>query len=411
MRTLYFDCFAGISGDMTIGALLDAGVRFEDLREQLGTVPLRDYKISAERVMRGSLAATKFNVAFQEAEHHERHLSDIAEMVERSQLSAKTKARATQIFEKLAAAEAQVHGKTIEEVHFHEVGAVDSIIDIVGAAICSELLGIERFVCSPLRVGYGSIQAAHGTLPIPAPGTAEILRGTPIYAGDREGEFVTPTGAAIVASLCDSFSTMPPIEFDTIGYGAGTRNPKDFPNVLRVICGKAIDEQADNKMTGQQLPERYISGNIEAQLIQVIETNIDDMNPQSYGFIMDKAFALGALDVFLTPVQMKKNRPGVLLTVLCKEGQFAALIDLLLTETTTLGVRYYQAHRRILEREIEMVQTEFGEVRIKIARQGERILHFQPEFDDCAQVAERTGVSLLDVQQAAIAAYRKAIEK
>jgi len=411
MRTLYFDCFAGISGDMTIGALLDAGVRFEDLREQLRTVPLRDYEISAERVIRGSLAATKFTVAFQESEHHERHLSDIADLVQRSQLSETTKARAIQIFEKLAAAEAHVHGKTIEEVHFHEVGAVDSIIDIVGAVICFELLSIEKFVSSPLRVGSGSIQAAHGTLPIPAPGTAEILRGIPLYAGEREGEFVTPTGAAIIASLCENFGALPSLEIDTIGYGAGTRNPKGFSNVLRVICGKAVDEQADEKMTGQQLPEKYTSGNTEAQSVQVIETNIDDMNPQSYGFIMDKAFALGALDVFLTPVQMKKNRPGVLLTVLCREEQFASLVDLLLTETTTLGVRYYQAQRRILERQIETVQTEFGEVRIKIAWQGERILHFQPEFDDCAQIAEKADVSLLDVQQAAIAAYRKALEK
>ena len=410
MRTLYFDCFAGISGDMTVGALLDAGVNFEELKQQLATLLLDDYELSVERVMRGGFAATKFHVKFQETHHPERHLADIVEIIQNSGLSESTKARALQIFEKLAAAEARVHGKTVDEVHFHEVGAVDSIIDIVSAVICLELLGVEQCVCSPLRVGKGSIKAAHGILPVPAPGTAELLRDIPVYAGDKEGEFVTPTGAAIISTLCSSFGEMPPVVVQKIGYGAGTRNPKDFPNVLRVICGNAVDEQVEDKKGGQQLPERYVSGNIEAQPIQVIETNIDDMNPQNYGFVMDKAFDLGALDVFLIPVQMKKNRPGVLLTILCREGQFAALVDLLLTETTTLGVRYYEAQRRILEREFEKVQTEYGEVRIKIARKGERILHFQPEFDDCAQVSEKAGVSLLDVQQAAIAAYRKLLE-
>ncbi len=393
MRTLYFDCFAGISGDMTIGALLDAGVAFDDLKAQLATLPLRDYEISVERVTRSSLAATKFHVRFQESHHHERHLADIAELIQVSKLSELTKARAIRIFEKLAAAEARVHGKTIEEVHFHEVGAVDSILDIVGAAVCFELLGIDKFICSPLRVGYGFIKAAHGTLPVPAPGTAELLRGIPVYAGDREGEYVTPTGAAIVAALCDSFGAMPPMQTDKIGYGAGNRDPKDFPNVLRVFCGEAVATQADDKET-----------------IQVIETNIDDMNPQSYGFIMEKAFALGARDVFMTPAQMKKNRPGVLLTVLCKAEHFDALVDLLLKETTTLGVRYYEAKRRILARDTEKVHTEFGEISVKIARDGNRIVHFQPEFDDCVAIAEKSGVSLLEVQQAAIAAYRKLLE-
>lgn len=389
MRVLYFDGFAGISGDMVVGALIDAGVAFENLQSELAKLELGGYNLSIRKVKRAGFAATKFDVAVDEAKQPARTLTEIRQLIAQSALSDKVKATAVRIFEKLGEAEARVHGSTIDSVHFHEVGAVDSIIDIVGAAIGFAWLGVEQFIASPLRVGFGSIKAAHGVMPVPAPGTAELLRGVPIYAGDREGEYVTPTGAAIVATLCDRFGAMPEMQIQNIGYGAGARDPQGFPNALRILLG-------DAKAT--EIPEPKII---------VIETNIDDMNPQGYGFVMEKALQLGALDVFFTPVQMKKDRPAVMLTVLCEVEQFDALTHLILTETTTLGVRYYETSRRTLERYFEMVDTPYGVVRIKVAQQGNRVLHFQPEYDDCAKLAVEKQVSLIEIQQAAIVAFRE----
>jgi pyridinium-3,5-bisthiocarboxylic acid mononucleotide nickel chelatase len=392
MRVIYFDCFAGISGDMTIGALLDSGVDFNELKNQLSSLPLSGYELGVEKVKRSSIAATKFTVTVDDAKQSARTLPVISEIIHNSQVSEAVKGHSLKVFEKLAEAEAQVHGTTVDQIHFHEVGAVDSIIDIVGAMVGFEMLGVEKFYSSPLRVGFGSIKVAHGLMPVPAPGTAELLKGLPIYAGEIEGEFVTPTGAAMVAVLCESFGAMPAMQMEQIGYGAGTRNPKDFPNALRIVLGE-VEEVA------QQTEE--------AQMILVIETNIDDMNPQAYGYVMDKAFALGALDVFVTPIQMKKDRPAVMLTVLCEPKDFDAQVALILSETTTLGVRYYEAKRRTLARVIEEVETEYGQVRVKVARAGKRTLHFQPEFEDCVAIARKTGISLIEVQSAANAAYRE----
>jgi uncharacterized protein (TIGR00299 family) protein len=266
-----------------------------------------------------------------------------------------------------------------------------------------ELLGVERFFCSALRVGSGLVETQHGRLPVPAPATAELLRGVPVYAGEIEGEFVTPTGAAIVASLCESFGKMPQLVVSGIGYGAGSRDPEHMPNALRLTMGEI--EEPHNESS--QIAGEGKTGAKSEETIVVIETNIDDMNPQVYGYVMERAFALGALDVFMSAAQMKKDRPGVLLTVLCKSEKVDAMIEMLLVETTTLGVRYYEAKRRVLERSIEEVETSYGLIRIKVARDGARTLHFQPEYDDCVQRAAESNTPLIEVQAAAVAAYRR----
>jgi uncharacterized protein (TIGR00299 family) protein len=395
MRAIYFDCFAGVSGDMMIGALLDLGLDFESLSAQLSTLGLSGYQVKCERVKRSGIAAMKFDVAVDEHKQPARTLSDIREIINRSALSEGVRARALKVFERLAEAEAHVHATTPDRIHFHEVGAVDSIIDTVGAMIGLEMLGIERFYASPLRVGRGSVETEHGLLPIPAPATAELLRGIPVYAGDLEGEFVTPTGAAIVSTLCEEFGPLPAMEIARAGYGAGSRNPHGFPNALRLLMGE---------VAGARPPVK------EDRSVLVIETNIDDMNPQVFGFIMERAFALGALDVFMISAQMKKSRPGVLLTILCEPERLDSITGMLLAETTTLGVRYHEAKRRVLERAIETVETRYGRVRIKVARDGDRTLHFQPEYDDCARLADQSNDPLFEVQAAASEAYRKILK-
>jgi len=399
MRAVYFDCFAGVSGDMIIGAQLDLGVDLESLRQQLASLRLDGYEVKSRSLERSGIAATKFDVEVDQTKQPERTLADIRSIIVASSATDRVKDQAIRVFERLAEAEARVHGTTPDKVHFHEVGAVDSIIDIVGAFIGFELLGVERFFCSPLRLGSGSVNSEHGRLPIPAPATAELLRGVPVYAGEFEGEFVTPTGAAIVATLCEQFGPMPQMTVARVGYGAGSRDPKGFPNALRLMIGEIEEAATQTKV--------YATSD---ETIVVIETNIDDMNPQVYGFVMERAFALGALDVFMVPVQMKKDRPGVLLTVLCKPETVDAAIEMLLAETTTLGVRYYEAKRRVLERTIETVETEYGPVRIKVARDGARTLHFQPEYEDCARVAVSAKVRLLEVHAAAAAAYRNRLK-
>lgn len=403
MRALYFDCFAGASGDMMLGALIDAGADIHELQAQLASLGLSGYAISVERVKRSGIAATKFNVTVDEAEQPHRHLKDISEIINRSALSDLTKRRALRAFELLADAEAHVHATTRDRIHFHEVGAVDSIIDTVGAMIGFELLGVERFFASALRVGQGTVKAAHGLMPVPAPATAELLRDIPVYAGDIEGEFVTPTGAAIIASLCETFGPLPGMKITKTGYGAGTRDPQGFPNALRVVLGEVAGEDESSRRSNEMLTARDDS-------VCVIETNIDDMNPQAFGFVMDKAFALGALDVFLTSTQMKKSRPGVMLTILSEPAARETIIEMLLRETTTLGVRYYEVRRRVLARTLETVETRYGRVRVKVARDGERTLHFQPEYEDCALLARQLGVPVVEVQSAASAAYRERLD-
>ena len=388
MKHAYFDCFSGISGDMTLGALLDAGVPVDQLRAELHGLNLPGWELSAEKVWKNGMAATHAKVFAQDTTTH-RSLSTILEIIEKSNLASGVKDRAAAIFRKLGEAEAAVHDVPLEKIHFHEVGAVDAIIDIVGACIGFSALGIESFACSALNVGGGTAKMAHGVLPVPAPATARLLLDKPTYSNGVQQELVTPTGAAIVATLCSHFGPQPPMSVSTIGYGAGTADLEGQPNVLRLMVGEAAEKRPA----------------AESETIRVLEANLDDMNPQIYGYFLEKALAAGALDVFATPVQMKKNRPGVLVTVLCKPEDEPKFHDMLFAETTTLGVRTYTAERRVLARQWETVHTAFGEVRIKVARLNGHIQQASPEFEDCRKLAGARNVPLQRVMDEAIRAW------
>ena len=395
MRTLYFDCFAGISGDMTLGALVGAGADERALTERLALLDVQGYEISFEEVERSGISATRANVRLTKDEHHHRHLADIRGIILRSRLGDLVKERAARIFTRLAEAEARVHNVAVESIHFHEVGAVDAIVDVVGACIGFELLGVERFEASALHVGSGTVEMAHGRFPVPPPAVAELLRGAPLYSTDIRGELVTPTGAAIVATLCESFGPMPTMRLLSTGYGAGAREYKNFPNVLRVLVGES---ESDGAGAGESAAERD-------ELLTVVETNVDDVSPQVLGHVLEQALARGALDCYLTHVQMKKNRPGVLVTILCRNEDREAMLDLLLAETPTLGARSYTVRRRALEREAVTVETEFGRIAVKVGRLRGRAVSATPEYEECREAALRAGVPLREVQEAARAAF------
>jgi pyridinium-3,5-bisthiocarboxylic acid mononucleotide nickel chelatase len=394
MKLAYFDCFSGISGDMTLGALVDVGVPLDQLRAELRGLQLPGWEISVEKVWKNGMAATYVRVKTEDQSKH-RSLSAILEIIANSQLGASVRERASAIFTKLGEAEAAVHDVPLEKIHFHEVGAVDAIVDIVGACIGFEILGIEKFACSPLNVGGGTAKMAHGFLPVPAPATAKLLQNKPTYSNGVQKELVTPTGAAIVATLCDSFGPQPPMTVSAIGYGAGTADLEGQPNVLRLMVGEAA--------------EKVVPGFDEE--IAVIEANLDDMNPQIYGYFLEKALAAGALDVYTTPVQMKKNRPGVLLTVLCRPQDTNPLMELIFAETTTFGARTYRARRRALPRESVNVHTRFGDVRVKLSRVNGRILHVAPEYDDCRKLAAEKNVPLQQVINDALRSYEASLPR
>ncbi|MFZ0038419.1 MAG: nickel pincer cofactor biosynthesis protein LarC [Candidatus Acidiferrales bacterium] len=381
MKIAYFDCFSGISGDMTLGALVDAGVDLPALEAELRHLQLPNWKISAEKVKRGALFATKVIVETSE-HHHHRGLTEILRLIEQADFAPRITDRATRIFRRLGEAEAKVHQVDLEKVHFHEVGAVDAIIDIVGTAIGLELLGIDEFACSSLDVGAGNVKTAHGILPVPAPATAELLRGAPTYSSGIAKELVTPTGAAIATTLATRFGEMPAINLQSIGYGAGSADLAERPNVLRLLVGDAV---------GMEKGERWDAP------VSVIEANLDDMNPQLYGYLVEQAFAAGALDVFSTSVQMKKNRPGILVTLMCESASVNKLIDLIFRETTTIGVRTHEVRRRTLEREFVPVETPFGEVRMKVSRMNGTMLNATPEYEDCRRIAAQKGIPLKQV--------------
>ncbi|HKQ91790.1 MAG TPA: nickel pincer cofactor biosynthesis protein LarC [Blastocatellia bacterium] len=411
-RTLYLDCFAGASGDMLVGAMLDSGLDFELLRSALLKLGVEGYELSLGRVDRSGISAAKFDVHLtgepQQHGHHHNHdhshgehshghgrqshhrsLSEIKGIISSSNLSEPVKQRAQAIFQRIGEAEAKIHDVPIETVHFHEVGAIDSIVDIVGACVAFDALKIERIISSPLHVGSGTFQCAHGTYPVPGPATAELLKGVPIYSKDVEGELVTPTGAAIISTLAEGYGSMPMMKIENIGYGAGTRDYPKFPNALRAIIGE-LEEDADRTPGA----------------VTIIEANIDDLNAQVFGYLMEKALAAGALDIFYTPVQMKKNRPGVLLTLLCNPPDRERMCDLIFRETTTLGVRYRNEQREILTREFVTVETEYGPIRVKVSRARDgRVMNASPEFEDCRVAAEKSGVGLRDAQTAALKAY------
>src|SRR5882762_4370997 len=385
MKLAYFDCFSGISGDMTLGALVDAGVSLHHLRGQLRGIEVTGWEISSEKVWKNGMSSTYVRVKTEDQSKH-RSLAAILETLQKSKLSVRVREQAAAIFRKLGEAEASVHDVPIEKIHFHEVGAVDAIVDIVGACIGFEALGIEQFACSPLNVGGGTAKMAHGLLPVPAPATAKLLIGKPTYSNGVQKELVTPTGAAIVSTLCSSFGPQPPMSVTSIGYGAGTTDLEGQPNVLRLMVGESAKKRAP----------------AESETIRVLEANLDDMNPQIYGYFLEKALAAGALDVFATPVQMKKNRPGTLVTVLCKPEDEAMFHEMLFAETTTLGVRGHTAERRVLARQWETVHTAFGEVRIKVARLNGHIRQASPEFEDCRKLAEAKSVPLQRVMDEAM---------
>jgi pyridinium-3,5-bisthiocarboxylic acid mononucleotide nickel chelatase len=389
MKLAYFDCFSGISGDMTLGALIDAGCPVDLLRSELQSLQVPGWTLTTEKVWKNGMSATYVRVPTEDQQKH-RSLRTILEILKNSRLAPPVRERASRIFQKLGEAEAHVHDAPIEKVHFHEVGAVDAIVDIVGSCIGFQALGIERFACSPLNVGGGTAKMAHGVLPVPAPATARLLQGAPTFSNGVQRELVTPTGAAIVATLCDSFGPQPPMTVSAIGYGAGTADLEGQPNVVRIMIGE----------TARQVSS---AGDEE---ISIIEANLDDMNPQIYGYVLEKALSAGALDVYTTALQMKKNRPGTLLTILCRPEDTDVLMSIIFAETTTFGVRTYRAQRRALPREWVNVSTGYGSVRIKLSRSNGHILHVTPEYDDCRKLALEKQVPLQQVISEALRAYQ-----
>jgi uncharacterized protein (TIGR00299 family) protein len=385
---LYFDCFSGASGDMILGAFLDLGLPLDGLNAALGSLAIEYGGVAADRVTRAGVTATKFRVngaaPAADSGHKHYHLKHIVAAIRRSALTPENQDRAVHLFERLADAEAAIHGTPVERVHLHEVGALDSIIDIVGAVYAFDWFGAGDVVVSPLNVGGGTIECAHGTLPVPAPATARLLAGIPIY-GNGLTELVTPTGALLLTGYAREWGAMPAMAIEQIGYGAGDRDPKGTPNVLRILKGAR--------------PAAH-----QHEQVVKLECEIDDMNPQLFGPLMTALLDAGAHDVFYTPVQMKKNRPGTLVTVIARPDLRGALTDLLFRESTTIGVRYEEMARACLERSVEMVDTPYGAIRVKVARRDGRILNAAPEFEDCVRAALAHAASLKDVQAAAVAA-------
>jgi uncharacterized protein (TIGR00299 family) protein len=423
-RIVYFDCASGASGDMILGALVDLGLPLDVLRQELAKVPLSGYRLEARQVDRSGLRATKVDVLIdgqpehqhqhqhahehgQDHDHHDhgpehgpahdhphdhghpqRGLREILDLLARSTLDAPVKDQAAALFRRLAEAEAAVHGTSPEEVHFHEVGAIDSIVDTVGGLVGLSWLRADRFVASALNLGGGAVTMSHGTFAVPPPATARLVQGVPVY-GQGEGELLTPTGALLVTAHATAYGALPPLRVEAIGHGAGSRDTPGRPNVLRLIVGEEASAAA-------------------VERVLVLETEIDDMPPQLYGPLMDRLLASGAKDVFYTPIQMKKGRPGMLVTALCDPERREALEEVLFSETTTLGVRRQEWDRTALERDRVMVETAHGPIAIKVGRRGPRVYNAQPEFEDCRRAAEARGVPVKEVWAAALAAYRQA---
>lgn len=441
MRIAYLDCFSGISGDMFLGALLDAGLPvrvLEDTVTELNRAAALDVRLETSRTMRNGISATKVDVWVggekdePRLEHHRhqphrhghthehahenvlghqhrhtppsgtavlehsphRGLREIREIIGALRISEPARQRALAIFEALGVAEAKVHNTDIEKVHFHEVGAADAIVDIVCASVGSQELGIDQWICSPLNLGSGTVQCAHGEFPVPAPATAELLKDAPVYSSRIPAELVTPTGAAIVRVLAGTFGTLPPLKISAIGYGAGTRNFDGHANVLRLMIGEPLASADSNVLTGAG-----------EETIAVLEANLDDANPQIVGYVMERLLEEGALDVFCVPVQMKKNRQGVLLTVLAEPALAERMANIIFSESTTLGVRTRQEERLVLERRWEKVETPWGEVRIKLAGQKGSETNVAPEYEDCRRIAREHQIPLKRVMQEALRVY------
>lgn len=390
MRIAYFDCFNGAAGDMILAALISAGLSVEALRAELAKLKLDGFRLEVRQLKKQGFAATKVDVHAKEQQGH-RHLHHITRIIDGSDLGDAVKDRARRIFTRLAEAEAKVHGSTIEKVHFHEVGAIDAIVDIVGASIAVDLLSIDRIVCSPIPTGSGTVKCEHGLMPVPAPATAELLVGVPIALSDEMAELCTPTGAAILSTLAGSFGPLPPMRTTQIGYGAGTRDGKTRPNLIRVFLGESDTP----------------SGLLEDE-ITVLEANLDDASGQQIGHAFEALFAAGALDVFAVPIQMKKNRPGVMLCVLASPEKAAACEAMIFAQTPTFGVRRFLCARRKLDRRTDTVATRYGPVRVKIGLRAGVVCMVAPEYEDCAAAAKTHGTGLHEVAFAAESAWRAA---
>ncbi len=390
-KVLVIEPFSGISGDMMIGALLDLGFSFDTLKDKLKLLPLEGYSLSSQKRLRSGITATKFDVE-PGSSHHHRGFTDIRQMIESSPLSPWVKEKSIEAFHKLAEAEGKIHGLPLEKVHFHEVGAVDSIIDIVGAMIALESFMPARVLSSPVNVGQGTLQCQHGIYPVPGPAAQELLRDIPVFSNEVTGELTTPTGAALLATLVDSFGPRPAMKISGAGYGAGTRQTPGNANVLRISLG----EICENELIDAVSPEEKVA---------VIDATIDDMSPQIYGYFQEKALSTGALDVFSTPVQMKKNRPALKMTCVCAVADVDRIAELIFRETTTIGIRYTFAHRKTLKREFETVETGYGSVTMKISLMNGAPVNFVPEFEDCRRLAAEKNVALKEIQAAAVHAY------
>lgn len=392
MRILYFDCFAGASGDMLFGALLDAGAPLDKIRAELAKLPLRRYELRTERVMKRGLSALSLTVDVEEKSQPHRHFQDIENMLLQSGLQERVREMSVRIFRRLAVAEGKIHNKPPAHVHFHEVGAVDSIVDIVGTAAAIHFLGAEKIKASALHTGGGFVRCAHGELPVPAPATLELVKGFPVYSRGIEAELLTPTGAAILTTLAE-FGPLPAMTVENTGYGAGKKD-LEIANVLRVIVGSTQGAPAASGET-----------------VIVLEANIDDMNPEFYSYVMEKLFAAGALDVSLQPSHMKKNRPGVHLTVLVAPPKETGVLDVMFRETTTLGIRRTTAEKLMLPRRHVTVATEFGPARIKLGGTETETLNAAPEYEDCLALAREHNVPIKTVYAAALKAWGLAQSK
>ncbi|MCG2721906.1 MAG: nickel pincer cofactor biosynthesis protein LarC [Thermodesulfovibrionales bacterium] len=390
MKIAYFDCFSGISGDMCLGALVDAGVPLPKLKRELKKIPVKGYRLVSKQVKRADLAATKIDVVCRKGLHNPaRTFNDVRKIIRTSSLSPDIKQKGLRIFERIFRVEAKVHGIPLQKVHLHELGAVDCVADIFGTLIGLSLLGIEQVLSSAVNLGSGFVETEHGTLPVPAPATVEILKDVPVYSTGIPYELTTPTGAVIIKELASEFAGMPLMETTTTGIGAGGRDLSRWPNVLRVFIGNLLS--------------RELPGNAPADpsdhTITVIETNIDDMNPQLFEYVMEKLFRAGALDVFLTQILMKKGRPGVKLSALCRNAQRNTLSAIILKETSSIGVRFYEMERIALDRTIKSMDTEFGKIRVKFSRLGGEVLKATPEYEDCKKLARKLGIPLMHIMK------------
>jgi len=371
LKTVYFDCFCGISGDMVLGALTDAGLDFKAWLAEVEKLGLNGTAISKKKVKRAGLAGTKVTVKVTQPQPA-RHLAEIEKLIGRAKISPYAKEKSIAVFRRLAEAEAKAHGVSVEKVHFHEVGAVDSIIDIVGSIIALEMLGIKSILSSPLNLGSGTVRFSHGTFPVPAPATAALIKGFPAYASEIKAELTTPTGAALITALAESAGPMPQMTSEKTGYGAGDRELPEMPNMLRVFIGET-------------------AGSYEQDTVSIIEANIDDMDPRIYEYVMERLLKAGAVDVWLTPIVMKKSRPGITLSAMADASKTSTLVDIIMAETTTFGVRIYEASRRKLARDFKEVSTKYGKVSVKVGLIGGKAVKAVPEYEDVKAAAMKAG--------------------